>query len=220
MVLESAPRRRGGRRPPDHAGLPRSAPLRPHRARVERPRVRAQVRARRRGGAWSEWVALHPSDDHGPDAGRSDRATARAGAARTRSGPVRRTIPAAHRAQRPGNCARASSARLPPPARSAGGSGLSHAAAARRQARPRSSRERPGAATAWCRARRPVRPGPARVRPSHGDRERLRAGGLNRDRPRHRATTATTTAGTTWATTSSSTSTARSSRAVRATSTS
>jgi N-acetylmuramoyl-L-alanine amidase len=30
----------------------------------------AQVRARRRGGQWTRWVALHPTGDHGPDAGR------------------------------------------------------------------------------------------------------------------------------------------------------
>jgi hypothetical protein len=30
----------------------------------------AQVRARRRGGEWTRWVALHPTGDHGPDAGR------------------------------------------------------------------------------------------------------------------------------------------------------
>jgi N-acetylmuramoyl-L-alanine amidase-like protein len=29
----------------------------------------AQVRARRRGGEWTRWVALHPTGDHGPDAG-------------------------------------------------------------------------------------------------------------------------------------------------------
>ena len=32
--------------------------------------VRAQVRARRHGGAWSRWTALHDAGDHGPDAGR------------------------------------------------------------------------------------------------------------------------------------------------------
>ena len=30
----------------------------------------AQIRARRRGGRWTEWVALHPLGDHGPDRGR------------------------------------------------------------------------------------------------------------------------------------------------------
>ena len=29
----------------------------------------AQVRARRRGGAWTPWVTLHPTGDHGPDEG-------------------------------------------------------------------------------------------------------------------------------------------------------
>lgn len=29
----------------------------------------AQVRARRRGGEWTRWVALHPTGDHGPDEG-------------------------------------------------------------------------------------------------------------------------------------------------------
>jgi hypothetical protein len=33
--------------------------------------VRAEVRARKRGGPWSAWVPLHSSDDHGPDAGRA-----------------------------------------------------------------------------------------------------------------------------------------------------
>ena len=32
--------------------------------------VRAEVRARRRGGAWSRWTPLHEAGDHGPDAGR------------------------------------------------------------------------------------------------------------------------------------------------------
>jgi hypothetical protein len=30
----------------------------------------AQLRARRRGGRWTPWVALHPTGDHGPDRGR------------------------------------------------------------------------------------------------------------------------------------------------------
>jgi hypothetical protein len=33
-------------------------------------RAEAQVRARRRGGGWTDWVALHPTGDHGPDRGR------------------------------------------------------------------------------------------------------------------------------------------------------
>ena len=33
-------------------------------------RVRAQVRARRRGGGWTRWTTLHAAGDHGPDAGR------------------------------------------------------------------------------------------------------------------------------------------------------
>ena len=32
-------------------------------------RAEAQVRARRRGGGWTPWVALHPTGDHGPDRG-------------------------------------------------------------------------------------------------------------------------------------------------------
>ena len=32
--------------------------------------VQAQVRARRRGGRWTRWTALHDAGDHGPDAGR------------------------------------------------------------------------------------------------------------------------------------------------------
>jgi hypothetical protein len=32
--------------------------------------VRAQVRARRRGGRWTRWTALHEAGDHGPDTGR------------------------------------------------------------------------------------------------------------------------------------------------------
>jgi hypothetical protein len=31
----------------------------------------AQVRARRRGGRWTRWVALHPTGDHGPDGART-----------------------------------------------------------------------------------------------------------------------------------------------------
>jgi hypothetical protein len=37
----------------------------PRRAKVE-----AQVRARRTGGSWTPWVALHPTGDHAPDRGR------------------------------------------------------------------------------------------------------------------------------------------------------
>ena len=33
-------------------------------------RAEAQVRARRRGGRWTEWASLHASGDHGPDGGR------------------------------------------------------------------------------------------------------------------------------------------------------
>jgi hypothetical protein len=33
-------------------------------------RAEAQVRARRRGGRWTEWAALHVTGDHGPDGGR------------------------------------------------------------------------------------------------------------------------------------------------------
>jgi hypothetical protein len=33
-------------------------------------RVQAQVRARRRGGRWTRWAALHDAGDHGPDAAR------------------------------------------------------------------------------------------------------------------------------------------------------
>jgi hypothetical protein len=33
-------------------------------------RVQAQVRARRSGGRWTRWTALHDAGDHGPDAGR------------------------------------------------------------------------------------------------------------------------------------------------------
>jgi hypothetical protein len=32
-------------------------------------RAQAHVRARRRGGRWTEWAALNPTGDHGPDAG-------------------------------------------------------------------------------------------------------------------------------------------------------
>ena len=32
-------------------------------------RAQAQVRARRRGGSWTRWTALHDAGDHGPDAG-------------------------------------------------------------------------------------------------------------------------------------------------------
>lgn len=35
----------------------------------------AQVRARRRGGAWTPWLALHATGDHGPDAGEAPRGT-------------------------------------------------------------------------------------------------------------------------------------------------
>jgi hypothetical protein len=38
-------------------------------------RVEAQVRARRRGGSWTRWTALHEAGDHGPDAGRGTAGT-------------------------------------------------------------------------------------------------------------------------------------------------
>ena len=38
-------------------------------------RAEAQVRARRRGGRWTEWAALHPAGDHGPDDGRAPAGT-------------------------------------------------------------------------------------------------------------------------------------------------
>jgi len=38
-------------------------------------RVQAQVRARRRGGSWTRWAALHDAGDHGPDAGRGTAGT-------------------------------------------------------------------------------------------------------------------------------------------------
>jgi hypothetical protein len=38
-------------------------------------RVQAQVRARRRGGSWTRWTALHEAGDHGPDAGRGTAGT-------------------------------------------------------------------------------------------------------------------------------------------------
>jgi hypothetical protein len=37
--------------------------------------VAAEVRARRRGGAWTDWVALRPAGDHGPDDGRAPAGT-------------------------------------------------------------------------------------------------------------------------------------------------
>jgi hypothetical protein len=33
--------------------------------------AQAQVRARRHGGRWTDWVPLHPAADHGPDRGRA-----------------------------------------------------------------------------------------------------------------------------------------------------
>jgi hypothetical protein len=38
-------------------------------------RAEAQLRARRRGGRWSRWVALHTAGDHGPDRGRAPAGT-------------------------------------------------------------------------------------------------------------------------------------------------
>ena len=38
-------------------------------------RVQAQVRARRRGGRWTRWTALHRAGDHGPDTGRGTAGT-------------------------------------------------------------------------------------------------------------------------------------------------
>jgi len=38
-------------------------------------RAQAQVRARRRGGRWTRWTALHRAGDHGPDTGRGTAGT-------------------------------------------------------------------------------------------------------------------------------------------------
>ncbi len=38
-------------------------------------RAEAQVRARRRGGTWTRWAALHPAGDHGPDGERAPAGT-------------------------------------------------------------------------------------------------------------------------------------------------
>jgi hypothetical protein len=81
----------------------------------------AQVRARRRGGSWTAWTALHAAGDHGPDAGRGATGTdpAWTGAAdefqlRIEGHPRRLRA----RFVRSGPAARAARRRLPP-ARSA-----------------------------------------------------------------------------------------------------
>ena len=140
--------------------------------------VHAQVRARRRGGRWSRWAPLHATGDHGPDAaspragtdpvwtGDADQFQLRLrGGARGLHARFVRSGPAARAAPPP------DPRRLQPPdPRRAGDV----------HARPVGRRHRGPA------LRPEHRPGPARVRPPHGQRERLRAGGVGGDRPRHR----------------------------------
>ena len=175
----------------------------------------AQLRARRRGGRWTPWVALHPSGDHGPDRGRVPSGTdpAFVGAAdefqlRLRGAP---------------RALRARFVRALPTARLA--TRLDRRR--RRRARRRPGRRPPAIIprAAWG-----ADSVPPREPPLYGEvqiafvHHTVTANDYGpRTRPRScsasPATTATPTAGTTSATTSSSTSTARCSRAARAAST-
>ena len=141
------------------------------------------MRARTRGGRWTRWTALHDAGDHGPDAGRGSAGTdpAWTGAAdefqlRLKG---RRARPArALRALRPRGARRAPQ----PPARARVG------ARGGRPARPAIIPRSAWGGDTRPAAQRPVlRPGPARVRAPHGQRERVRAGGLGGDRARDRA---------------------------------
>ena len=155
-------------------------------------RAEAQVRARRRGGEWTRWAALHPTGDHGPDGGgrRPPAPTPRSWARPTSSscacaGNPRalrarfvRALPTATVARRVGERLRRRGA----------------ARIARRSARAQGSLPSVRVITRseWGGDSVPPR-GPADygarrggVRPPHGDRERLRARGLGRDRARHR----------------------------------
>ena len=212
------PRRRGARRRAAAGGRPGSCARRgastwPASAGRAAASVEVELRARRRGGRWTRWVALPGAGDHGPDAG-----SAHAGTEPAWTGPADelqlrlrgdarglrvRCVQAAPGPRRIARAARAAAprrGRVQAPA---------HHHARRVGRRRRAAAHRPG-----------VRAGAARVRPPHGHRDGLRAGGLGGDGAwPSRATTATATAGTTWATTSSSTATARSSRAAPAAST-
>ena len=141
--------------------------------------MEAQVRTRTRGGRWSRWAHLHVAGDHGPDAGRAALGTDPVwtgaadelqlrlrGHARGLEARFVRAAPAVPRT-RPARRRAAAAAPAPPPAiipRSAwGGDALE------------------------LRGETVLRPGAARLRPPHGQRERLRAGGLRRHRARDRA---------------------------------
>ena len=141
----------------------------------------AQLRARRDGGRWTRWVTLHPTGDHGPDRGPLPTGTdpAYTGAAdefQLRLRGVPRGLRGRFvRAQPAAKLATRLSRRLRGRAAQAGRPAGDHPA--QRVGR----RQRPAARA------RELRSGPARVRPSHRDGQRLPARGVGRDRARHRA---------------------------------
>ena len=150
-------------------------------------RAEAQVRARRRGGRWTAWAraARHGRPRARRRARRGAAPTPRSSApptssscacaatrARLRARFVR-ALPTATVARRVGERLRRRAAR--PPARQFAGPSVRVITRTRVGRRLR----------APARARR-LRLGPGRVRPPHGHGQRLRAGGLGRDRARHR----------------------------------
>ena len=144
-------------------------------------RVPAQVRARPRGGRWTRWTALHDAGGHGPDAGH--RATG--------TDPVWTGAADEFQLRVKGEARglRARFVRSGPAARARRSSPLARVSARRRQ---QAGRRRRDPANRLGRrllpaAQRPVlRAGPARLRAPHRQRERVRAGGLGRDRARDR----------------------------------
>ena len=180
-LADRGPRRRLRGRLAHDARARRAAPLRPDRPRLARGGgdVRAQVRARRRGGGWSRWTALHDAGDHGPDAGRGAAGTdpAWTGAADQFQLRLQGRARGLHaRFVRSGPAARAAGRALARPHRRAppGHAPADHPARGVGRRR-RAAAQRPR-----------LRPGAARVRPPHRQRERLRARGVRRDRARDR----------------------------------
>ena len=186
-------RDRRGRARTSRAGAPRAVLQAPRRFDLMGLRWKrggqldAQVRARRRGGSWSPWMPLHAAGDHAPDGARAPAGTepAYTGAAdvfqlRLR-GSARGLRARFVRAQPTARTARHVTGRL-----------------RARKRRPRARKSQSGqpaiiSRTEWGgdsvppRAAPRVRRGAGRLRPPHGQHERLRARGLGGDRARDRA---------------------------------
>ena len=187
FTLDLAAPRRGRRRVrrlAHDARLRRAAPLRPDRPRLARAAAAPTRRSARAGAAGAGAAgrtcttpattaptpAAAPAGTDPAWTGAADQFQLRLQGPRAR--PARALRPL--RARRPRRARRHAARRTPPRRQVPGAPAIITArAVGRRRGRPA--------------ARAPdLRPGPARVRPPHGQRERLRARGVGRDRARHR----------------------------------